>query len=47
MVDLGVREKIEMQIVEEEWKRKWDNYRFTSRQELHVYNLRARLSPYL
>jgi hypothetical protein len=31
MVDLGVREKIQMQMVEEGWKRKWDNYRFTSR----------------
>jgi hypothetical protein len=30
MVDLRVREKIEMQMVEEWWKRKWDNYRFTS-----------------
>jgi hypothetical protein len=27
MVDLGVREKIQMQMVEEGWKRKWDNYR--------------------
>jgi hypothetical protein len=31
MVDFGVRERIQMQIVEEGWKRKWDNYRFTSR----------------
>jgi hypothetical protein len=31
MVDLGVREKIQMQMVEEWWKRKWDNYQFTSR----------------
>jgi hypothetical protein len=31
MVDLGAREKIQMQMVEEGWKRKWDNYRFTSR----------------
>jgi hypothetical protein len=30
MVDLGLREKIHMQMVEEGWKRKWDNYRFTS-----------------
>jgi hypothetical protein len=30
MVDLGVREKIQMQMVKEGWK-KWDNYRFTSR----------------
>jgi hypothetical protein len=30
MVDLGVRVKIQMQMVEEWWKRKWDNYRFTS-----------------
>jgi hypothetical protein len=28
-------------------KRKWDNYRFTSRWELHIYSLWARLSPYL
>jgi hypothetical protein len=47
MVYLGVREKIQMQMVEEGWKRKWDNYRFTSRRELHVYSPRARLSPYL
>jgi hypothetical protein len=47
MVDLGVREKIQMQMVKEGWKRKWDNYRFTSRQELDVYSPRARLSPYL
>jgi hypothetical protein len=47
MVDLGVREKIQIQMVEEEWKRKWHNYWFTSRQELHVYSPRARLSPYL
>jgi hypothetical protein len=26
MVDLGVREKIQMQMVEEGWKGKWDNY---------------------
>jgi hypothetical protein len=38
MVDLGVREKIQMQMVEEAWKRKSDNYRFTSRRELHVYS---------
>jgi hypothetical protein len=31
MVDLGVRENIQLQMVEEGWKRKWDNYRFTSR----------------
>jgi hypothetical protein len=31
MVDLGVREKIQMQMVEGGWKRKWDNYQFTSR----------------
>jgi hypothetical protein len=31
MVDFEVRERIQMQIVEEGWKRKWDNYRFTSR----------------
>jgi hypothetical protein len=31
MVDLGVREKSQMQMVEEGWNRKWDNYRFTSR----------------
>jgi hypothetical protein len=30
MVDLGVREKIQMQMVKEGWKRKWDNYQFTS-----------------
>jgi hypothetical protein len=30
IVDLGVREKIQRQIVEEGWKRKWDNYQFTS-----------------
>jgi hypothetical protein len=47
MVDLGVREKIQTQMVEEGWKIKWDNYRFTSRWELHVYSPRARLSPYL
>jgi hypothetical protein len=28
-------------------KRKWDNYQFISRWELHVYSPRARLSPYL
>jgi hypothetical protein len=28
-------------------KWKWDNYQFTSRRELHVYSLRARLSPHL
>jgi hypothetical protein len=38
MVDLGVREKIQLQIVEEGWKRKWDNHEFTSLQELHVYS---------
>jgi hypothetical protein len=27
----GVREKIQTQMVEEGWKIKWDNYRFTSR----------------
>jgi hypothetical protein len=42
----GVREKIQIQMMEEGWNRKWDNYRFTSRQELHVYSLWARLSPY-
>jgi hypothetical protein len=42
-----VREKIQMQMVEEGWKRKWDNYRFTSRWELHVYCPWAKLSPYL
>jgi hypothetical protein len=47
MVDLGVRMKIQLQMVEEGWKRKWDNYRFTSRWELHVYSPWARLSPYL
>jgi hypothetical protein len=47
MVDLGVREKIQMQMVEEGWKRECDNYRFTSWQELHVYSPRARRSPYL
>jgi hypothetical protein len=47
MVDLGVREKIQMQMVEEGWKRKWDNYRFTSRRELHVYSPRTKLSTYL
>jgi hypothetical protein len=47
MVDLGVREKIQMQMVGEGWKRKWDNYQFTSKWELDVYSLRARLSPYL
>jgi hypothetical protein len=31
----------------ESLKRKWDNYQFTSQWELHVYNPRARLSPYL
>jgi hypothetical protein len=31
MVDSGVREKIQMQMVEEGWKRKWDNYWFMSR----------------
>jgi hypothetical protein len=35
----GVRDKIQMQMVEEGWKRKWDNYRFTSRRELHIYSL--------
>jgi hypothetical protein len=47
MVDLAVREKIQIQMVEEGWKIKWDSYRFTSRWELHVYSSRARLSPYL
>jgi hypothetical protein len=47
MVDLVVREKIQMQLVEEGWKRKWDNYQFTSWRELHVYSARTRLSPYL
>jgi hypothetical protein len=47
MVDLLVREKIPIQMVEEGCKRKWDHYRFTSRWELYVYSLRARLSPYL
>jgi hypothetical protein len=47
MVDLGMREKIQMQMVEEGQKRKWDNYRFTSWRELHVDSLRARLFPYL
>jgi hypothetical protein len=47
MVDLGVREKIQMQMLEEGWKRKWVNYQFTSWQELHVYSPRARLSLYL
>jgi hypothetical protein len=47
MVDLGVREKIQMQMVEEGLKRKWDNYQFTSRREFHVYSPRARLSRYL
>jgi hypothetical protein len=42
----GERENLN-QMVEERWKRKWDNYQFTSRQELHVYSPRARLSPYL
>jgi hypothetical protein len=28
-------------------KRRWDNYRFTSWRELHIYSLRAILSPYL
>jgi hypothetical protein len=46
VVDLGVREKIQLQMVEEEWKRKYDNYQFISRRELHVYSPRARLSPY-
>ena len=31
MVDLAVREKIQIQMVEEGWKIKWDSYRFTSR----------------
>jgi hypothetical protein len=31
MVDLLVREKIPIQMVEEGCKRKWDHYRFTSR----------------
>jgi hypothetical protein len=31
MVDLGVGDKIQMQIVVEGWKRRWDNCRFTSR----------------
>jgi hypothetical protein len=43
----GLEKKIHMQMVEEGWKRKWDNYRFTSQWELLVYNRRARLSPYL
>jgi hypothetical protein len=47
MVDLGVREKIQMQMAEEVCKRKWDNYQFTSRRVLHVYSPRARLSPYV
>jgi hypothetical protein len=47
MMDLGVREKIQMQMVEEGWKRKWDNFWFTSRRELHIYSPRAKLSPYL
>jgi hypothetical protein len=47
MVDLGAREKIQMQMVEEGWKRKWDNYCFTSWRELHVYSPWARLSPYI
>jgi hypothetical protein len=34
-------------MVEEGWKRKWDNYRFTSRWELHIYSPWARLSLYL
>jgi hypothetical protein len=38
MLDLGVREKIQMKMVEEGWKRKWDKYRFTSWRELHVYS---------
>jgi hypothetical protein len=38
--------KIQMKMVEEGWKRKWDNYRFTSPWELHVYSP-ARMSPYL
>jgi hypothetical protein len=42
----GERENLN-QMVEERWKRKWDNYQFTSRRELHVYSPRARLSPYL
>jgi hypothetical protein len=29
------------------WKRKWDNYGFTFQRELHIYSLRARLSPLL
>jgi hypothetical protein len=43
----GVWEKIKMQMVEEGWKRKWDNYQFITQRELHVYSPRARLSPYL
>jgi hypothetical protein len=43
MLDLGVREKIQMQMVKEGWKRKWDNYWFTSRRELLVYTLQVRL----
>jgi hypothetical protein len=50
MVNLGgggVRKKIQMQMVQEGWKRKWDNYWFTSQREFHVYSSRVRLSPYL
>jgi hypothetical protein len=43
MVDFGVREKIQMHMVEEGWG-KWDNYQFTSWRELHIYSPRARLS---
>jgi hypothetical protein len=32
-----------MQMVKEGWKRKWDNYWFTSRRELLVYTLQVRL----
>jgi hypothetical protein len=32
----GERENLN-QMVEERWKRKWDNYQFTFRRELHVY----------
>jgi hypothetical protein len=38
MVNLRVREKIQMQMVEEGWKRKWNNYQFNSRQECHAYS---------
>jgi hypothetical protein len=38
MVNLRVREKIQMQMVEEGWKRKWNNYQFNSQQECHVYS---------